>query len=204
MQFLPFPQCFLSIWRTFCHFFQIWNCRLQTLAAWRSPKFVVWERVKVPSWISLHGFHRLILNDNLRKFTPFHVLQAIYFRVIYSIIPINTELPTDATSLWLKNWQPQWSFKGLRNVASVLLEGCSNELIMHKNLSMITLPQRGPDTVAASLQISCQWFVSIRFRKIVLRKKAIESFHVNMASPFSVQSKAERWIEVRLAVRDRL
>ena len=27
-QFLLFPQCFLPIWRTFCHFHQIWNCRL--------------------------------------------------------------------------------------------------------------------------------------------------------------------------------
>ena len=25
-QFLLFPQCFLLIWRTFCHFYQIWNC----------------------------------------------------------------------------------------------------------------------------------------------------------------------------------
>ena len=47
-QFLLFPQCFLSIWRTFCHFHQIWNCRLQTLSVWNSLKFVVWERVKSP------------------------------------------------------------------------------------------------------------------------------------------------------------
>ena len=35
-QFLLFPHCFLSVWRTFYHFQQIRNCRLQT----------VWERVK--------------------------------------------------------------------------------------------------------------------------------------------------------------
>ena len=29
-QFLLFPQCFLHIQRTFCHFHQIWNCCLQT------------------------------------------------------------------------------------------------------------------------------------------------------------------------------
>ena len=29
-QFLLFPQCFLPIWMTFCHFHYIWNCRLQT------------------------------------------------------------------------------------------------------------------------------------------------------------------------------
>ena len=27
-------------------FYQIWNCRLQTLSIWKSLKFVVWERVK--------------------------------------------------------------------------------------------------------------------------------------------------------------
>ena len=41
-QFLLFPQCFLPIWITFCHFHQIWNCRLQTLSVWNSLKFVVW------------------------------------------------------------------------------------------------------------------------------------------------------------------
>ena len=44
-QFLLFPQCFLSVWRTFCHFYQIQNCRLQTLSVWKSLKFVVWEKV---------------------------------------------------------------------------------------------------------------------------------------------------------------
>ena len=41
-QFLLFPQCFLSIWITFAHFRQIWNCRLQTLSDWKSLNFVVW------------------------------------------------------------------------------------------------------------------------------------------------------------------
>ena len=45
-QFLLFPQCFLPIWRTFCHSHQMLNYRLQTLSAWNSLKFVVWERVK--------------------------------------------------------------------------------------------------------------------------------------------------------------
>ena len=25
-QFLLFPQCFLPVWKTFCHFHQTWNC----------------------------------------------------------------------------------------------------------------------------------------------------------------------------------
>ena len=45
-QFLLFPRCFLPVWRTFCHFHQIQNCRLQSLSVWSSLKFVVWERVK--------------------------------------------------------------------------------------------------------------------------------------------------------------
>ena len=36
-----FPQCFLPVWITCCHFYQIWNCRLQTLSVWKSLKFVV-------------------------------------------------------------------------------------------------------------------------------------------------------------------
>ena len=40
------PQCFLPVSKTFCHFHQIWNCRLWTLYVWKSLKFVVWERVE--------------------------------------------------------------------------------------------------------------------------------------------------------------
>ena len=35
-QFLLFPQCFLSIWKAFCHFNQRRNCRLQTLSIWKT------------------------------------------------------------------------------------------------------------------------------------------------------------------------
>ena len=44
-QFLHFLQCFLPVSKAFCHFHQISNCRLPTLSAWKSLKFVVWERV---------------------------------------------------------------------------------------------------------------------------------------------------------------
>ena len=44
-QFLLFPQSFLLVWRTFCHFHQIQKCRLQTLCIWTSLKFVIWDRV---------------------------------------------------------------------------------------------------------------------------------------------------------------
>ena len=52
-QFLLFSECFLPIWITFCHFHQIWNCRLQILSVWKSLKFVVLERVKYSKSISV-------------------------------------------------------------------------------------------------------------------------------------------------------
>ena len=45
-QFLLFPQCFLPVWITFCHFHQTQNCHLQTPSVWKRLKFVIWERVK--------------------------------------------------------------------------------------------------------------------------------------------------------------
>ena len=42
---LLFPQCFLPVWRTFCHFHRIQSCLLQTLSVWNGLKFVVWEKV---------------------------------------------------------------------------------------------------------------------------------------------------------------
>ena len=44
-QFLLFLQCFLPIWRAFCHFYQTRNCRLQTVSVRKSLKFVFSERV---------------------------------------------------------------------------------------------------------------------------------------------------------------
>ena len=46
-QFLVFPQYFLSFRTTFCHFHQLYNCRLQSLSIRKSLKFVAWERVKL-------------------------------------------------------------------------------------------------------------------------------------------------------------
>ena len=45
-QFLLFPPCFLSFWRTFHHFRKIWNCYLRTFSVQKGPKFVLWKRVK--------------------------------------------------------------------------------------------------------------------------------------------------------------
>ena len=59
-QFLLLPQCFLPVLRTFCHFCQIWNGRLQTLSVWKNLKFVVWERVK--------GFISTVFEREIRLF----------------------------------------------------------------------------------------------------------------------------------------
>ena len=64
-QFLLFPQCFLPIRRNFCHFHQIWNCRLQTFSVWKRLKFVVWERVTHTVWSRSEIFY--ILRDILVK-----------------------------------------------------------------------------------------------------------------------------------------
>ena len=40
------PQCFLPVWKTFCQFYQIWNCRLQSVTVSKRLKFIVWERLK--------------------------------------------------------------------------------------------------------------------------------------------------------------
>ena len=45
-QFLLFPQCLIPVYRTFCYFHQIQNCRLQTLSFWKSLKYILWEKVK--------------------------------------------------------------------------------------------------------------------------------------------------------------
>ena len=43
-QSILFPQCFLPVWRTFCHFHKISDWRLQTFWVWKSLKFVVLKR----------------------------------------------------------------------------------------------------------------------------------------------------------------
>ena len=48
-QFLLFSQCFLPVWRPFCHFQQNWNCCLQPLSIWTSVEFFVWDRVNLLS-----------------------------------------------------------------------------------------------------------------------------------------------------------
>ena len=64
-QFLLFSQCFLSFYRTFLRFHQIWNCRLQPLLVLESLKFVVWQRVKHSSENIRVIYKTLLKNENM-------------------------------------------------------------------------------------------------------------------------------------------
>ena len=63
-QFLLFPQCFLPIWRAFCHFQQNLNSCLQTLSVWKSLKLDIWERVKPVLTLLSFQSHRLLWKEN--------------------------------------------------------------------------------------------------------------------------------------------
>ena len=66
-QFLLFPQCFLPVWRTFCHLHQIQNCRLQTLTVWKSQNLVVWQRVKSSTLYSMNTHFDASTTDSFWK-----------------------------------------------------------------------------------------------------------------------------------------
>ena len=52
-QFLFFPQYLQPVKRTFCHFHQSRNCRLQTLSVWKGLKFLVSRRLSSSKCIYL-------------------------------------------------------------------------------------------------------------------------------------------------------
>ena len=84
-QFLLFPPCFLPIWRTSCHFYQIWNGHLQTLSVWKRLKFIKWERVKMSSanafkldWPNILSFGKGLTHSH--TMTPFDALGKQTFK----------------------------------------------------------------------------------------------------------------------------
>ena len=94
-QFLLFPQYFPPVWRFFCHFHQIWNCRLQTLSVLKSLKLVIWERVKL--------FMRMI-NYKCSRFR-YHVIN----RKVFSLSCKHTQI-----SIHLSSWLHKEHFTMLR------------------------------------------------------------------------------------------
>ena len=96
-QFLLFPQCFQTLWRTFSHVYQISNIYLQTLSVLESLKFVIWERVNpFPNkpWFlpvcsisllkTLWEKEKLLIMSNFSffhsVFYPFRELSAIFIK----------------------------------------------------------------------------------------------------------------------------
>ena len=62
-QFLLFPQCFLSGWRTLCHLHQIWNCYLQNLSVCRFNMTCIWKsraECCIPAFLSFPMFSKAI------------------------------------------------------------------------------------------------------------------------------------------------
>ena len=65
--FLLFPQCFLPVWGGFCHFHQIWNCRLQTIPVWKSLNLSLRKGLKQTSmFTALLSSRYFIEEDNVQ------------------------------------------------------------------------------------------------------------------------------------------
>ena len=89
-QFLLFPQCFLSFWKTFCCFNKFQNHRLLTISVWKSLKSVIWERVKVKneSYSDKRGLMHL---KNKPKFSGLRIvslLQVLVVKYLHNFIKI--------------------------------------------------------------------------------------------------------------------
>ena len=78
-QFLLFPQGYLPVWRLFCHFHQIWNCRLQALSVWRSLKFVIWETVNTVQLMAVCIMFRKFTVYRARQLDLSLALQVLTF-----------------------------------------------------------------------------------------------------------------------------
>ena len=64
---------FYMFLRTFCHLYQIWNCRLLTLSIWKSLKFVVWE------WINSAPTVGISDSSNWKAWQFHHLLHRYLF-----------------------------------------------------------------------------------------------------------------------------
>ena len=93
-QFLLFPQCFLPIWITFCHFRQIWSYRLQTFLVWKSLKFVVywWVKVRI-MWKRMNELLRLFRTTDAVIIFLLMECFILSLHLFYSLCFLNTFLP---------------------------------------------------------------------------------------------------------------
>ena len=89
---------FLPFGWNFSYFHQTWNCCLQTLSVWESPKFVVWERVNKwnNSWKHLEKEEMLgtrIFSFPHHAFCSFHTKWVIFDVLSATARLIGTSLP---------------------------------------------------------------------------------------------------------------
>ena len=123
-QFLLFPQCFLRVLKTLCHFHHSWNCCLQTLWVWKSLYFVVWERVKL-----IHYAYFLVrVKAYLKESSPFCRVSKnvkFYTQACFNSSPSSKILDLKLRyQMWIKNHFVLWKCRkrGKGENAGYLLE----------------------------------------------------------------------------------
>ena len=90
-QFLLFSQCFLPVLRPFWYFHQFWICRLQALSVCKSPKFVVWERVKPRGiiWKNLVEVYQQMLHREYQSSVPATFREEEFWRFPFFALCLN-------------------------------------------------------------------------------------------------------------------
>ena len=110
-QFLFFPQCVLVVWKTFCHFRQIWNWHLKKSAVWKRLKFVAWERVNAFAVCYGHKhfaiFEYLMCQRQILPHDSASCLTAKPHSSVGSVVYLRTG------GLQFDPWLAQYSFQGL-------------------------------------------------------------------------------------------
>ena len=120
-QFLLFPPCFQLFQKTFCHFHQIWNCRLQTAWVWKSLKFVVWER-----------FITLLFMYLIEHVCIYTLLKQKFWGVCWNQ-PVNCPLPTIQGLFPLELWTFSWNCLQVSAISCrKLLQFCCRSFVFWK------------------------------------------------------------------------
>ena len=92
VQFLLSTQCFLPLRRTFCHLLENKECHLQALSVWKSPKFVVWERInrlgKEKKLLVFKFYHTILSFNNLVEETLENIFNNLVEETLENILGI--------------------------------------------------------------------------------------------------------------------
>ena len=97
-----FPHSIYTLLENFLQFYQIWNCRLQTLTIWKSLKFLIWKRINFYrhpiSSSKQNTFKTTLVKDTMfwcpKTCSFFHIalfvmLNKLVFNVVWSKYDIN-------------------------------------------------------------------------------------------------------------------